>query len=206
MQSNILFLILSCTLVLGCKSAIKVSEAYKTELEAYRSSQLTALTAGDSPTLTDEEAKAISFFELDPAYQVTAELVLTQDATPFTISTYSGMKKNYLEYAKANFDMNKQSASLTIYRDLKMIKIPGYNQKLFVMYKDLTNGDMTYGGGRYLYLDTKDIKDDRIVIDFNKSFNPYCAYADGFNCPIPPPENHLDLEINAGEKNFVKQD
>lgn len=203
MQNSILLMLVACTISLSCKSAIKVSQEYKTELETYRHSQLSALTEGDSPVLTAEIARQLNFYEIDPVYQVTAEILLTQDATPFSISTYSGVKKNYLEYAKAIFEIYNEEASLIIYRDLKMINIPGFNQKLFLMFKDLTNGETTYGGGRYLYLDTRDVLDNSIIIDFNKSFNPYCAYADGFNCPIPPPENHLAIKISAGEKNFI---
>jgi len=73
---------------------------------------------------------------------------------------------------------------------------------LFLPFKDFTNNESTYGGGRYInFLDT-DIKDGKIEIDFNKSYNPWCAYSDGFNCPIPPKENHIETEVTAGEKNF----
>jgi uncharacterized protein (DUF1684 family) len=74
---------------------------------------------------------------------------------------------------------------------------------LFVPFKDRTNYDATYGGGRYIDLSTKDIVNGRILLDFNKCYNPYCAFADGFNCPIPPDENSLPIEIAAGEKTFI---
>jgi len=202
MQNRIVLLLIASIFILSCKSTIKVSDEYKKEILSYRLSQHKALTEGDDSPLTVEESDAIDHFLPDPAYRVMADLVMTKDAKPFTISTYSGTQKSYLEYAKANFKIKGKSKSLLIYRDLKMIKIPGFNQKLFVMYKDLTNGDSTYGGGRYLYLDMKDVIDGRVVIDFNKSFNPYCAYSDGYNCPIPPIENHLDIMIRAGEMDF----
>jgi hypothetical protein len=67
----------------------------------------------------------------------------------------------------------------------------------------MTNYETTYGGGRYIDLSLKDIKEGKITLDFNKCYNPYCAYSDGFSCPIPPSENYLSTEIRAGEKVFV---
>ena len=58
----------------------------------------------------------------------------------------------------------------------------------------------TYGGGRYMDMDTGDFVDGKVILDFNKAYNPYCAFSDGWNCPIPPPQNHLKLRIEAGEK------
>lgn len=75
---------------------------------------------------------------------------------------------------------------------------------LFIPFKDKTNGAATYGGGRYLELRMGEIIDNKVVIDFNKCYNPYCAYSEGFNCPIPPLENHLDIKIEVGEKMFAK--
>ncbi|MFT4762129.1 MAG: hypothetical protein ACI9LN_004113, partial [Saprospiraceae bacterium] len=68
-----------------------------------------------------------------------------------------------------------------------------------------TNSETTYGGGRYLDFKTTDIVDGKMTIDFNKTYNPWCHYSDGYNCPIPPKENHLEVEIVAGERNFGKE-
>jgi uncharacterized protein (DUF1684 family) len=69
-------------------------------------------------------------------------------------------------------------------------------------FTDLTNGEDTYGGGRYIDLYISDIAEGHITIDFNKAYNPYCAYSDGYNCPIPPASNSINLEIKAGEKMY----
>ena len=82
--------------------------------------------------------------------------------------------------------------------------MPQYRDYLFLPFKDPTNGKASYGGGRYLDLKTGDLKSGTAIIDFNKAYNPWCAYADGFSCPIPPAANHLAVEIHAGEKNFEK--
>ena len=63
----------------------------------------------------------------------------------------------------------------------------------------------SYGGGRYLDLRMKEIEGDKIYLDFNKAYNPFCAFSAGYSCPIPPKENHLKVAIEAGEKNFVRE-
>jgi uncharacterized protein (DUF1684 family) len=83
--------------------------------------------------------------------------------------------------------------------------MPKYKNYLFVPFKDMTNGKETYGGGRYLDLETTDIQNDSVILDFNKAYNPYCAYSNGYSCPIPPKENHLAVSIEAGEKTFGKE-
>ncbi|HNJ28593.1 MAG TPA: DUF1684 domain-containing protein, partial [Ferruginibacter sp.] len=76
---------------------------------------------------------------------------------------------------------------------------------LFVPFTDLTTGDESYGSGRYIEFYIQDIQGDgTLQLDFNKAYNPYCAYASGFKCPIPPRENALNVAIKAGEKNFAK--
>ena len=79
---------------------------------------------------------------------------------------------------------------------------PEYEDYLFIPFNDLTNGNETYDAGRYMDLETTD--ENTIVIDFNKAYNPYCAYNDEFSCPIPPRENDLDVEIIAGVLAYKK--
>ncbi|MEI9910512.1 MAG: DUF1684 domain-containing protein [Bacteroidota bacterium] len=80
-----------------------------------------------------------------------------------------------------------------------------YREQLFLPFTDLTTGEETYTAGRYIDLTFNDIIGDKVVIDFNKAYNPYCAYISGkYNCPIPPKENNLTVAILAGEKNYGK--
>ena len=87
---------------------------------------------------------------------------------------------------------------------LSLFWIMGYGGGLFLPFKDATNGLETYGGGRFLY-DTIKGADlgahwETILLDFNFAYNPSCAYNSRWSCPLPPPENHLSLEVKAGEK------
>jgi len=81
--------------------------------------------------------------------------------------------------------------------------IPAYADHLFLPFKDATNGEESYGGGRYIDLKASSIKDDKMAVDFNKTYNPWCAYSDGYNCPIPPIANHLDASLMAGEAKYT---
>ena len=79
-----------------------------------------------------------------------------------------------------------------------------YRNYLFVPFTDATTGKQSYGSGRYLEFYKKDIENNTLQLDFNKAYNPYCAYATGYKCPIPPRENRLSISIKAGEMNFAK--
>ncbi len=73
--------------------------------------------------------------------------------------------------------------------------------ELFFVFADRTNGKETYGGGRFLYARAPDERG-RVVLDFNRAYNPPCAFTPYSTCPLPPPENRLDLEVRAGEKRY----
>ena len=75
---------------------------------------------------------------------------------------------------------------------------------LFLPFKDLSNGKSSYGGGRFIDLEMPLSNSKTIIIDFNKAYNPYCAYNHKFSCPIPPKENNLNIDILAGVKAYGK--
>ena len=116
--------------------------------------------------------------------------------------TSAGKEKSFLHFGTAFFLVDGQNVQLNIYQNVKLLSNPLYRQHLFLPFKDATNGVSTYGAGRYIDLEQSDISNGLITIDFNKCYNPWCAYSDGFNCPIPPLANHLEVEIKAGEKAY----
>ncbi|HPQ21882.1 MAG TPA: DUF1684 domain-containing protein [Saprospiraceae bacterium] len=118
------------------------------------------------------------------------------------MNTSSGKQKNYIPYGIVKCQIKREEIKLFVYTVSRFINNPLYKDYLFLPYKDETNGEETYGGGRYIDINKSDISDNQIIIDFNKSYNPYCAYTDGYNCPIPPRENSLSTKIEAGEKAF----
>lgn len=137
------------------------------------------------------------FFPIDLNYRVTAQLKRTENAKPFEIPTSSGRTQPYKEYGKATFVIDGKSYVLTLFQNLNLIKKPEYKDHLFLPFRDDTKGIETYGGGKYI--DLKIPKGDEIVIDFNQSYHPYCAYnAYDYSCPIVPEENFLPIRIEAG--------
>ncbi|MEP6676718.1 MAG: DUF1684 domain-containing protein [Ferruginibacter sp.] len=102
------------------------------------------------------------------------------------------------------FKIRDTALTLTVYRSLETLPAP-YKDYLFIPFTDITSGNTSYGGGRYIDVEKKDIKNNQLDLDFNKAYNPYCAYTTGYNCPIPPRENNLAIEILAGEKDYGKK-
>ncbi|TXB61549.1 DUF1684 domain-containing protein [Phaeodactylibacter luteus] len=155
--------------------------------------------------LNKAQTKQLSFFPPDEAYRVAAEFSPADGAKPFDMATYSGVTKPYILYGTATFQLKGQALTLEIYQSISLMRMPQYRDYLFLPFKDDTNGELTYGGGRYMDISVKDIEDGKIILDFNKAYNPWCAYSDGYNCPIPPAANHLGLPILAGEKRYAPQ-
>jgi hypothetical protein len=103
------------------------------------------------------------------------------------------------------FTIHDTTLHLTVYKSLLLSSNSAYANYLFIPFTDITTGDETYGSGRYLDIELSDIKNNFVELDFNKAYNPYCAYSTNYNCPIPPKENNLSIAIKAGEKTFAKK-
>jgi len=137
------------------------------------------------------------FFPINLKYRVKAEFVKTENPQPFEIQTSSGKTKTYQEYGKATFQLDGKSYTLTLYQSIGLLKNPEYQDYLFLPFRDDTNGKQTYGGGKYM--DLKIPSGNEIILDFNKSYQPFCAYnAYDYSCPIVPEENSLPVRIEAG--------
>jgi uncharacterized protein (DUF1684 family) len=120
-----------------------------------------------------------------------------------TTTTYR--KPLYIKYGTITYTLDRIEQSLSIYQNKDLVKNPLYIDYLFLPFTDKTSGNDSYGGGRYLDILTTDEKSDgTIVLDFNKSYNPYCAYSDKFSCPLTPKENTLSIKILAGVRAYKK--
>ncbi len=138
------------------------------------------------------------FFEIDTTYTVTAKFARALNALPFQMKTTSSRLPVYEKYGTATFTLNGQEMQLQLYQSHSLREDEAYKDYLFLPFTDPTNGEETYGGGRFIDLSIPE--GNTIVIDFNKAYNPYCAYGEGFSCPIPPVENNLRTPIRAGVK------
>ena len=108
---------------------------------------------------------------------------------------------SYRSMGTLTFRLGGAERHLTVYQNIDLVRNPTYANHLFVPFTDLTNGETTYGGGRYLELEGP--LGETVDLDLNRAYNPYCAYGGAYSCPIPPAENHLEVAVEAGVKAFA---
>lgn len=149
-----------------------------------------------------EKFKGLDFFPIDEKYRVKAKFIRTADEKPFKMKTTTSRRPIYQKYAKVVFMLEGEEQELNLYQGFDVIKIEEYKNYLLLPFLDDTNGSETYGGGRYIGLYIPD--GDSIEIDFNKAYNPYCAYNFKYSCPIVPRSNRLKRKIEAGVEKFKK--
>jgi uncharacterized protein len=170
----------------------KHREAYKQDFIKYEQSPL-----------KKNDLQNLHFYAADSTYKVLAAIELLKNEKVFKMPTFDGSSSDYYKYAHVNFVLNNEKIQMSLYRSVYLSNNPVYKDHLFLPFTDETNNKETYGGGRYIDLDAKEITDNHIEIDFNKAYNPYCAYSDGYRCPVPPEDNDLQLAIKAGEKLYT---
>lgn len=144
--------------------------------------------------------KGLDFFQFDSAFVVKATLKRTPNTEWFKMKTTTSRESEERIFGILTFQLKGKSFSLNVYQGKELMKDEDYKDYLFLPFIDNTNGDTTYGGGRYI--DLRIPEGDTIEIDFNKAYNPYCAYNERYSCPIVPRENYLDTNIEAGVKKF----
>jgi uncharacterized protein (DUF1684 family) len=181
------------------------AQNYTTTLLKHREEYKADFIKNENSPLKQEDLKNLHFFDADSTYKVIGNLEVLKNEKVFKMPTYDGTSKEFIRYAIVVFGLKGNMLKLTLYRSINLMTNPSYKDLLFLPFTDATNNKTTYGGGRYIDLSLNDIKNDQIEIDFNKAYNPYCAYSDGYRCPIPPEENDLTVEILAGEKLYTGQ-
>jgi uncharacterized protein len=194
-------LIVTCVIsIWGCNT--KKGLPPGVSLTEYREKYKEGFLQDPRSPLQKEDLAYLDFFEEAPEWKLQCKCTSQTDAKPFELPTYSGITRTYILHSIAKCRYKKEDIYFHIYKNITQPINPLYKNNLFLPFKDHTNGEESYGGGRYINLYTTDIQDGKIEIDFNKCYNPWCAYSDGYNCPIPPKENHLEREVRAGEKMY----
>lgn len=173
---------------------------YNTEMRQHRAKYKADLSSNEHSPISVADTVLLDFYPVDPAYRCDCAFVKEPSPEPFEMSTYAGTTKEYFVFGRAQCQVAGQAIELELYRSPSLLRMPQYRNYTFLPFKDHSNGGESYGGGRYINLEIPDPSISRIIIDFNKAYNPYCAYSEGYKCPIPPVANHLDLRIPAGEK------
>lgn len=143
----------------------------------------------ESPTRT--QFTGLNWFPIDPAYRVEAVFRPFDEPRKMAIPTVIGTSEAMLAPGLLEFTLRGEKLTL-----LPLVDDPAAT-RFFLILRDGTSGKETYGAGRYLYAERQG---DRVVVDFNRIYNPPCAYTPHATCPLPPPENRLSLRIEAGER------
>jgi uncharacterized protein (DUF1684 family) len=174
---------------------LKAVQGYRTEKDQF------FLTSKETPIEDPSTFDSLNYYKPDINYKVTTDIELTNDTTVYKINMSNGKQESFIRYATVDFKLKNKSFSLYLFKHQE----DGPEVKsLFLPFTDLTNGKETYGGGRYLDVDVN--KGNTVTLDFNLAYNPYCAYNPNYICPVPPKENHMDIEVPVGEKNFEEHD
>lgn len=190
--------ILFISTILGAQEAMNVKKimTFQAELnQKFASEEESPLASKDLKLF-----KGLIFFDIDTSFSVLATFIRTPYETPFIMKTTTNREPLYVKYGEAHFILEEKEWILNIYQNQVLKTQPEYETYLFLPFTDATNGVSSYEGGRYIDLTIPDGK--TILIDFNTAYNPYCSYNDRYSCPIPPEENHLDIEIPVGVKKY----
>lgn len=164
---------------------------FRRSLDAYMVSYQSPLEEEQRETFA-----GLAYFAENEALRFEAEVERFGDDEPlFEMETSTGDVRPFRRWGRFSFDVAGQSAELTIYFD---------GHGLFLPFKDATSGHESYGAGRYLDSQRPGLEwlGNKIRVDFNYCYNPYCAYSPYFSCPLPPVENWLAVPIAAGEKSY----
>lgn len=182
-------------------SALMAQEPYSKAIEAY-----VANYVQHHEVVKGADRQYLSFFPADSGFRVEARFERKENSPWFLMETSGTMKKLYRVYGTLRFTLRDTVQSLNVYQSQSLMQSEEYRNYLFLPFTDATSGKETYAVGRYIDLTTNDITGNKVLIDFNKAYNPYCAYVSGvYNCPIPPKENRLMVAIRAGEKAYGKE-
>lgn len=155
-----------------------------------------------SPLVSDalKRFKGLDFFPVNERFIIEAQFSRTPDEVPFEMPTTTERKPIYIKYGTATFTLNGKQQTLALFQDINLRNQKEYKNHLFLPFTDLTSGVSTYGGGRYIDLEIPE--GETIILNFNLAYNPYCVYNPKFSCPIPPEQNYINAEINAGIKDY----
>jgi uncharacterized protein (DUF1684 family) len=202
-MKKILTLILLSQLCISCSSQGKRKITGNSDFQIEMNSKFK--DASQSPLTKKglKEFKGLDFFPINAKYKVVASLTKTNDEKIFNFPTTTSRIAKYQKYGVINFSIDGKEFELDIYKN--PTPTPEYEDYLFLPFFDKTNGKTSYRGGRFVDITTKDEQEDgTIIVDFNKAYNPYCAYSDRYSCPITPRDNSLDIEIKAGVMAYKK--
>jgi uncharacterized protein len=193
----ILALVLAVTLA-GCSSGPSAPDdaGYVSELMTARAEKDRFFREDPETPVPEDKKKTLlplPYFPVDMSYTVPAALRVADQRPVFEMPTSTGTLRKYQQVGAIEFVLQGQPMTLGAF-----VEDGQALTQLFVPFADLTTGTETYPAGRYL--DLHPTASGLYTLDFNKAYNPYCAYNSKYECPFPPPSNRLKVPIRAGEK------
>lgn len=158
-------------------------------------------TRADSPIPEPDRGSfpGLRYYPVDGGLRFSVRLHRHPQPENVRLATSTGEIVGGLRYGYFEFAVDGQSCRLEVFR--LDTDASGGNPSLFIPFRDATSGVETYGSGRYL--DLEENTSGTYDLDFNRAYNPYCAYNPLYSCPLPPPENTLAVAIRAGEKTYA---
>ena len=180
---------------------VRAQDPYKDSIQTYQANY-----SKDHGVVKGDDKKFLQFFPVQEKYRVNTRVQRIDESPWFKMETSGKEKQIYRVYAVLHFSLNDTNVTLRVYQSQRLMMVKEYAEHLFIPFTDLTTGEESYENGRYIDLNTTDLEQGVYSIDFNKAYNPYCAYiSNQFNCPMPPKENALPVAIRAGEMKFGKE-
>jgi uncharacterized protein (DUF1684 family) len=144
--------------------------------------------------------KALQYYPPDISYNIEADFLLDTSYPVFQMPTTTDRRPNYRIYGYLNFSVKDTTCKLVVFQNYDYKDDPEHGKYVFIPFFDKTCEYTTYGGGRYI--DIERPSSEKVMLDFNMAYNPYCAYSPRWSCPIVPPVNTLEVAIMAGEKSY----
>jgi uncharacterized protein (DUF1684 family) len=152
------------------------------------------------PELKRENFKGLDYYPPNIDYKFELRLHEFKEKNTIKMHSTHDKEQEYVRWGEFRFKIHGKECNLRVYKR-------GKEELLFIPFKDKTNGKETYGAGRYLDLRPQEhyLGEGKWILDFNRAYNPWCAYSEDYTCPFTPTENWLDIPICAGEKNYNKK-
>ncbi len=163
------------------------------KLELLQRGEEAYLRVKDSASRARTEFAGVPHYAVDPRWRIVARFEPFAEPRSVTLDYEGGASTTYAAPGAAVFDVGGRTFRLTLLQDPDQ-------PRFYVLFKDATNRDTTYGAGRFMYPPLPEGDGDTVVLDFNQAFNPPCALTPWASCPLVPRENWLDLRVEAGEK------
>jgi uncharacterized protein (DUF1684 family) len=160
--------------------------------QAFKSDKDSPLLERDRPVF-----RGLDYYAVNSNLRFSTKLYRYPSPKQVRLATNTGEIRRGLRYGYFDFRVGDQTCRLQVYR---LEDASGSGASLFIPFRDSTSGQETYAAGRYI--DLEENTSGMYDLDFNRAYNPYCAYNNKYSCPIPPAENTLNVPIRAGEKKF----